>query len=282
MKSSLKISLASLVLILLFGGSLYLVSKSRTDPTPSSSTPTNSVSVEEIQVAPLVKMVDTPSPSVKSCDSLASAAEKESCIRSIESDQISEARSVSDCEGLTLSLESCKDTFRLRAAEINRNLDDCADISTSTAKVQCQEKITYLIATFDGRVELCKNIGEDASLRTLCEDKARGVAESTATIQKNEKIITQAISSGDENSCKNLGDTSQIIACLKPIILKEKNGSLCKTMFSEKTSQEQCFNFVSYEFDRMIIDEVVAAKSTALCDKIMKPNSKEQCQKLSF
>ena len=65
-------------------------------------------------------------------------------------------------------------------------------------------------------------------------------------------------------------------------MLQEKNNTLCKTILSDSTNQERCFNFVSYDFDRMIIDEVVAAKSTALCDRIIKSNAKEQCQKLSF
>ena len=200
MQSSIKTSLAGLVLVALCGGAFYLASQKRGEsilPPPAGNT-----SVEETQVAPLVR-INTTTSTPTSCDGL-SAEDKESCIKNKESEQVSAARTISDCAGLTLSKDSCEDTFRLRTAEINRNIDNCNDIVTEGVKVQCREKVTYLIATFDGRPDLCQNISADPSLGVLCKERANKVAASTQKLETNAKILTEAVSSGDENKCKTL------------------------------------------------------------------------------
>lgn len=175
---------------------------------------------------------------------------------------------IRQCNTLKYVKEKCIDQFTFQLAVKENKIDYCDKISDVIDKGNCIDEINYNLK----KCELIKN----AYLKEKC----------VYNLNEEKKITTSVTVVSSSNSwvsdCQKLSTYSQKEQCSKKIILENKDISICNKVFSNSEEQKKCRDNISYDFDRMIINEAFDKKNLSLCDKLVNTEAKSQCKQMQF
>jgi len=177
---------------------------------------------------------------------------------------------VEQCETLIYLKEECRSRFIYFLAVDELDLSYCNKLIDDIQKNDCRDDIYY-------KSNNCKSI-KNTFLKSKCESNNLESKE----LLSNQTIINNASKISDTSKCSLLETYYEKQACLKNIIVSNKNLDLCKSFYTTTDEQISCIKNVSYDFNREIINEAFTKKDLSICDKIIDDATKKQCKSMTF
>lgn len=219
--------------------------------------------LETLKVAPVL--------SGSTSDTWVKKDEKKSKQEILENEKMSilTFSSISECDNLTYLKDKCKDTFLYSLAEKKNDLEYCERLKNPTDVNNCKDEINYNNSKCEVIIDL--------ALKAKCEHNAK---QAKMYQQKETILASNDISSSD--ACKTLTAYSEKETCLKKLVLKNKDMSLCGKFFTSKDEQSKCYKNIAYDFNRALITEAFEKKDLTLCEKITDTSVKSQCKSMKF
>ncbi|EKE28505.1 MAG: hypothetical protein ACD_3C00051G0008 [uncultured bacterium (gcode 4)] len=216
------------------------------------------------------------------CEKIKDATAKTICEKEDEKSSIWTFTNIRQCETLKYLKSYCKDKFYFETAMIKLDPIYCSSIAESRLQVTCKDNINYKNALSSWNQEACKSITSDLNLQKTCISKTELIKTEISQANKESEIFKTATSTNNYNLCVNLKELWKIVDCIAPIVTKNKDISICSKVFPTKENQDRCYNLLSVDYDRMMIQDAYSTKNLSLCDKLYNKTSIAQCKSMKF